>query len=181
MQRSSTTRSYAGKACRPTEHGENRSTPRPTVGVVAEPTDAVTYVVGTDSITESMLNGFFVGWRQPPTPADHLAVLRGSSHVVAALEDGRVVGFITALSDGVMAAFIPLLEVRPEHQGRGIGSELVRRMLDLLAPLYSVDVVCDAVVVPFYERLGMQQLAGIAWRNRNAAVVGGRRQVPFPL
>ena len=71
-----------------------------------------------------------------------------------------------------MAAFIPLLEVRPSHQGQGIGSELVRRMLELLAPLYSVDVVCGPDVAPFYERLGLQRLTGMARRNRAAAVLG---------
>ena len=131
----------------------------------------MTYAVGTDGITAPMLDGFFVGWPHPPSAADHLAILRGSSHVVTAVEDGEVVGFITALSDGVLAAFIPLLEVRPHHQGRGIGGELVRRMLEQLAPLYSVDVVCDADRVPFYERFGMQPLAGMAWRNRTAAVL----------
>lgn len=81
---------------------------------------------------------------------------------------------MNALSDGIMAAFIPLLEVRADHQGRGIGSELVRRMFDLLAPLYSVDVVCDAAVAPFYEHLGLQRLTGMAWRNPTAPMLSSR-------
>ena len=32
---------------------------------------------------------------------------------------GRVVGFVTAISDGVLSAYIPLLEVLPEYQGAG--------------------------------------------------------------
>ena len=131
----------------------------------------MTYTVGADQLSETMLSGFFVGWPHPPSPAQHLAILRGSSYVVTAESRGEVVGFINALSDGVMAAFIPLLEVRPDHQGQGIGSELVQRMLGLLSPLYSVDITCDADVAPFYERMGMQRLTGMAWRNRRAAVV----------
>jgi ribosomal protein S18 acetylase RimI-like enzyme len=134
----------------------------------------VTYAVGTEHLTEDMLAGFFVGWPHPPTPAGHLAILRGSSHVITATQGDAVVGFVNALSDGLMAAFIPLLEVRPEYQGQGIGSELVRRMLGVLAPVYSVDVVCDLDVVPFYDRLAGQRLTGMAWRNRGAAVLGGR-------
>jgi hypothetical protein len=42
-------------------------------------------------------------------------------------------------------------------------------MLDRLATLYSVDIVCDSDVAPFYERLGLQRLTGMAWRNREAA------------
>ena len=68
----------------------------------------------------------------------------------------KVVGFITAVTDRVLAAYIPLLEVLPTHRGRGIGGELVTRMVQRLDDLYMVDVVCDASVLPFYERLGFQ-------------------------
>lgn len=44
-------------------------------------------------------------------------------------------------------------------------------MLDLLSPLYSVDVVCDPHVASSYERLGVQRLTGTARRNRQAAVL----------
>jgi len=54
-------------------------------------------------------------------------------------ENGRVVGFVTAVSDGVVSAFLPLLEVLPEYQGRGIGSELVRRMLSASRRKYGRD------------------------------------------
>ncbi|MTD14281.1 GNAT family N-acetyltransferase [Nakamurella sp. YIM 132087] len=79
----------------------------------------------------------------------------------------RVVGFVTAVSDGVLAAYLPLLEVLPEFQGQGIGSELVRRMLDLLGGLYMVDVVTDPDVVPFYERFGMVPGTALMLRRRD--------------
>ena len=77
--------------------------------------------------------------------------------MVLAIDDetNRVAGFINALSDGGLCAFIPLLEVLPAHRGSGIGRELVRRMLDRLHDLYSIDLVCDDDLRPFYERLGM--------------------------
>lgn len=133
----------------------------------------ITYAIGSDGIAEDMLSGFFVGWPSPPTEATLLATLRASSHVVTARQDGRVVGFINALSDGVLSAFIPLLEVRPECQGQGIGSELLRRMLLLLGPLYCVDLVCDADVAPFYDRFSPQRVTGIAWRNYDAPAIQG--------
>ena len=70
--------------------------------------------------------GFFVDWPTKPSPERHLALLHGSDKVVLAGDDqtGRVVGFVTAVSDGMVSAFLPLLEVLPEYQGRGIGSEL---------------------------------------------------------
>jgi ribosomal protein S18 acetylase RimI-like enzyme len=95
--------------------------------------------------------------------------LRGSSHVVLACDGRRVVGFVTAISDGVLSAYIPLLEVVPEYQHRGIGRELTRRLLAQLDGLYMIDLSCDEDVVPFYERLGLERLdAAMGLRNRDA-------------
>jgi GNAT superfamily N-acetyltransferase len=76
-----------------------------------------------------------------------------------------VIGLVTALADGALAAFVPFLEVLPEYQGRGIGSELMRRVLARLDGSYSVDLCCDEELVPFYEALGLVRLAGMGLRN----------------
>ena len=102
-----------------------------------------------------------------PSPERHLAILQGSSHVVLAEEADEIVGFVTAISDGVLAAYIPLLEVRRDRRGRGIGTELVRRLLVELERFYMVDVICDPDVAPFYERFGMIRVTGLVRRNRS--------------
>lgn len=133
----------------------------------------------TDSLinltADHLQGGFFVGWPNPPAPQTHLRILQGSyrvwlavdtqSRVSAHSEMGQVVGFINAISDGVLAAFIPLLEVLPAYQGQSIGSELTQRMLHSLRHLYSIDLLCDADVQPFYERLGMEHATGMLTRN----------------
>jgi ribosomal protein S18 acetylase RimI-like enzyme len=118
----------------------------------------VEYTSSLDGLRADDLPGFFVGWRTARTPEEHLRILRGSAHVVLALHGTRVVGFVTAVSDGVLSAYIPLLEVLPEYQGRGIGTELVRRLLEKLESLYMVDLSCDAELEPFYSRFGFQVL-----------------------
>ena len=112
--------------------------------------DEVEHVVPDD------LNGFFADWAVAPTPAQHLAILHGSDHVVLARDGDRVVGFVTAVGDGVVSAYIPLLEVVSEYHGRGIGTELMRRMLAKLESMYMVDLCCDAALEPFYARLGLR-------------------------
>ena len=81
------------------------------------------YTDSTQDLTAEKVQGFFVGWPNPPKPEIHLRILRGSSHFVLAIDDqnGQVVGFITAVSDGVSAAYIPHLEVLPTYQQQGIG------------------------------------------------------------
>lgn len=129
--------------------------------------EAIQYQNSTDDIWPAMLRGFFEGWPDPPDSAAHLRILRGSLHVVLALDPARerVIGYITALSDGVSAAYIPHLEVLPEYRGQGIGSELVRRMFAQLNGIYMIDLLCDDDVAPFYEKLGMSRSTGMLIRN----------------
>lgn len=127
----------------------------------------ITYRYSTHGITTDQLQGFFVGWPAKPTPKTHLRLLQGSDEVVIAVDDdtGAVVGFITAITDRVLSAYIPFLEVLPGYEGRGIGSELVRRMLARLEGLYMVDLLCDKQLMPFYERLGMRGATGAMLRK----------------
>jgi len=128
---------------------------------------AITYTDSLAGVTPERLQGFFVGWPTPPSPETHLKVLAGSWAVVLAVEvtTQRIVGFITAISDGVSAAYISHLEVLPDYQRQGIGTELARRMLAKLRNLYMVDLICDPDVQPFYERLGMQRYSGMILRH----------------
>jgi GNAT superfamily N-acetyltransferase len=128
----------------------------------------IEYTTSLEGVAPDHLEGFFEGWPKPPSAERHLELLRGSHRVVLARDGGspRIVGFATALSDGVLSAFIPLLEVLPSHRGRGIGTELVGRLLAELDDLYSVDVVCDEELRPFYARFGMQPLPAMALRRR---------------
>ncbi len=127
----------------------------------------ITYADSTASITAEMLQGFFQEWRKPRIPEEHLRILNNSSFVVLAFDDetNRVVGFINALSDGLQSAFIPLLEVLPKYQRQGIGSELVKRMLEKLKHIPAIDLTCDPEVQGFYGRLGMLPSVGMIVRN----------------
>ncbi|MEX2182961.1 MAG: GNAT family N-acetyltransferase [Chloroflexota bacterium] len=131
----------------------------------------IRYTTSLERIDEERLaGGFWVGWPVPPTPAQHLAMLRGAEVAVLALDadGGDVVGYVTAIGDGVLTAYLPLLEVLPAWQGRGIGSELVRRVLAELGPRYMIDVACDEDVVAFYERLGFTPYRAMVRRDRTA-------------
>ena len=128
----------------------------------------IVYTDSLDGITSGQLRGgFFVGWPNPPSPETHLRLLHGSYAVVLALDDdtAQVVGFVTAISDGVLSAYIPLLEVLPGWQSRGIGGELVRRMLECLSNLYMIDLLCDPELQPYYARFGMRPSTGMLLRN----------------
>lgn len=125
------------------------------------------YTDSVENISPIQLQGFFVGWPNPPSPEKHRELLEKSDYRILAVDETTeaVVGFITATSDHVLSAYIPLLEVLPDHQGQGIGSELVRRMLEKLSHFYMVDLLCDPDLQPYYKRLGMRPASGMLLRN----------------
>jgi ribosomal protein S18 acetylase RimI-like enzyme len=127
----------------------------------------IIYQNDLSGIDSSMLQGFFVGWPNPPSPETHYRILQGSQHLVLALDDQaqRVVGFINAISDGVLCAYIPLLEVLPDYQQQRIGLELTQRLLAQLQHLYAIDLLCDPELQAFYTKVGMRPATGMMARN----------------
>jgi len=127
----------------------------------------IKYTDSLDSITADQLIGFFVGWPNPPSPATHLRILDASAAIELAIDtdSGRVVGFMNALTDSILCVYFPLLEILPEYQHKGIGTELTRRMLERFKELYMADLLCDTSVQPFYERLGIRPATGAALRQ----------------
>ena len=125
------------------------------------------YKNSLDGISSDMLKGFFVDWPNPPNPQTHLILLKKSSKVIIAIDGktNQVIGFITAISDGILSAYIPFLEVLPEYKNNGIGKELVNRMLKELANIYMIDLCCDDDLVPYYDTFGMTKTNGMILRN----------------
>ena len=118
-------------------------------------------------ITEKQLEGFFVGWKRPLTVEQHRKLLYGSTHFIVAVdnETNRVIGYVTALSDNVCSSFIPLIEVLPSYQGKGIGTRLMEEILTRLSDITNVDLTCDIELQPFYERFKMLKSNGMVLRK----------------
>jgi len=128
----------------------------------------IRYTDSIEDITPDQLrSGFFKGWPNPPSPETHLKILKSSDHIVLAIDEeaGQVVGFITAISDGILSAYIPLLEVLPAYRKQGIGTELMRRLMEKLRDLYMVDLITGPELEHFYRRFGMKPAFGMSIRN----------------
>ena len=101
-----------------------------------------------------------VGWNRmereyadPRTASDeHIAVYR----------DGRLIGYVGCVSNGVTDAYIRDLMVHPAAQGRGIGTELMRRMIARLKEegVCVISVLYEESLQPFYARFGFMPLCG---------------------
>lgn len=68
-----------------------------------------------------------------------------------------LVGYVAACGNGVTDAYIQDLMVRPDFQRRGLGTELMRRMLERLRAdgIYMISVIYgEESLRPFYEKFG---------------------------
>ncbi|QNO16617.1 GNAT family N-acetyltransferase [Alkalicella caledoniensis] len=126
----------------------------------------MSYLTYTVHLNLEIGDGFFKDWPNPPNKEKHREILEKSYKTIVAVEENKkVIGFINAVSDGVLSAYIPLLEVLPEYQKQGIGAELVRKMLEELNDFYMIDLCCDERLQPFYKKLGMIESQGMIHRN----------------
>ena len=127
----------------------------------------IEYTDSAATIQPQNLVGFFADWPNPPSPDTHLELLNNSDRIVLAVDSDsdHVVGFITAITDHILSAYIPLLEVLPEYQGQGIGKQLVQRMLASLDGLYMVDLLCDQPLQAFYSQFDMLPSSGMLLRR----------------
>jgi GNAT superfamily N-acetyltransferase len=100
------------------------------------------------------------GW---PTPMERLdeALLgwHNSWPTLVALADGSVIGFVRAITDGVITTYVAELLVSVEWRGRGIASVLLN-VTQLLGPGTRLDLLATEQSRSFYERAGFHPFAG---------------------
>ena len=99
-----------------------------------------------------------VGWKTP-SAEDCDRALRGTHLAVCAVDGDETVGLGRLVSDGALYWLIVDLIVNPAHQGRGIGSCLVRELENLALrenATGNVNLVAGPDVVAFYKRFGYQ-------------------------
>ena len=127
----------------------------------------ITYIDNIEAITPEQLEGFLAHWDFVPPQGNLLRILRGSSHILIAQESKsrEVLGYIAALSDGVSCGYISHLEVRPLHRNKGIGTELVRRMLSKLETLHGTCLGCAPAMEQFYQRFGFTKMNAMSKRK----------------
>ena len=75
-----------------------------------------------------------------------------------AFEDGRIVAAGRAVADGVDCSYLCDVVVHPACQGRGLGKELIRRLIDLSAGHRKIILYAVPGREPFYRQLGFRRM-----------------------
>lgn len=123
------------------------------------------------SIVRSLhIGDFFDGWSKKPDQETLLKSIEQADHVVLAIDDekNKLIGYITAITDHTLSAYIPFLEVDREYQHQGIGSSLLNKILEKIGHLYMVDLVADKEKAGFYAKAGLKSWNAMIKRNPDA-------------
>lgn len=67
---------------------------------------------------------------------------------------GQLIGLARGITDQSTTLFVCDVLVRPEYQGQGIGSELMRRLVAPYREIYQIVLLTDPETLPFYGKLG---------------------------
>ncbi len=83
--------------------------------------------------------------------------------ILAACKDDELLGLIRAVGDGQTIVYIQDILVFPEYQRQGIGTALVKAVLDRFCDIRQIVLSTDNTpkTIAFYESLGFYQLEHI--------------------
>lgn len=83
--------------------------------------------------------------------------------ILAAYEDGELIGLIRVVGDGATIVFVQDILVIPQKQRQGVGTALLRAVLDRYANVRQLQLMTDNTpkTVAFYKSLGFSELSAL--------------------
>lgn len=108
-----------------------------------------------------------VGWTNYTARPEMLKVAYENSLLtLAAYEDKALVGIVRTVGDGASIVFIQDLLVRPEFQRKGIGTALMKAVLERYPAVYQMELMTDDTekTAAFYQSIGFQRAESLGCR-----------------
>ncbi|WJE50449.1 GNAT family N-acetyltransferase [Bacillus cereus] len=86
--------------------------------------------------------------------------LTQSTFVISAYDNDQLIGTGRIISDGIINAYLCGLVVHPSFQNRGIGKEIVQKLIvKCQKQNLHLQLICTAENIPFYEKLDFEGFA----------------------
>jgi len=116
-----------------------------------------------------------VGWVSYTNQVSDLSRLLAASQLVyAAWDASKLVGLIRTVGDGISIQYVQDLLVMPAYQKQGIGSELLKRVMEASKDIRQLVLITDGedenkAAIAFYKKHGLQtfeetKICGL-WRS----------------
>lgn len=105
-----------------------------------------------------------VGWT---AYTDQPEVLRkgfgNSLLILAAYENDRLLGLVRVVGDGYTIVFVQDILVFPEYQHKGIGTALLRAVLERYSHVRQIELATDNTpkTIAFYQSMGFREMSEI--------------------
>jgi len=108
-----------------------------------------------------------LGWNSLKLSVDDLKQMCNQSwYAIYAFEDQKLVGMGRIISDGVITGIICGLCVLPSYQSKGIGKEMLNRMIDHCEQNRIIpQLLCTENLEPYYESFGFRKFTVGMTRN----------------
>ena len=92
---------------------------------------------------------------------------KNSLLVLAAYENGELLGIVRVVGDGTTIVFVQDILVRPQFQRRGIGSALLQAVLNRYAGVRQIELFTDDTpeTAAFYRSMGFRELTELGCRG----------------
>ena len=102
-----------------------------------------------------------VGWLSANYPERLKKALDNSETVFTAWDGEKLVGLVNAIDDSELTAYVHYLCVNPEHQGQGIGKNLLQRVKEKYKNyLYIILIAENEELVKYYSKNGFEYVDG---------------------
>jgi predicted N-acetyltransferase YhbS len=118
--------------------------------------------IGYDETTDIPLEKILTlyrsnGWSAAEKPEALRHALINSDSLVSAWDGPKLVGLGNAISDGSLVVYYPHLLVLPDYQGSGIGTGIMRVLLERYSGFHQQVLIADGRAVDFYANLGFER------------------------
>ena len=106
-----------------------------------------------------------LGWWSDRSDVE-IAVMLQSTIAVGAWQGRALIGFARIVTDGPFRAYVEDVAVDERMRRQGVGTTILERLLDEATDIDIVSLLCEAELVPFYERLGFRPASQVVLHRR---------------
>ncbi|MGB5403835.1 GNAT family N-acetyltransferase [Robiginitalea sp.] len=112
--------------------------------------------LSSEAFREILINSG-LGARRPVDDPERLrAMITNANLVLTARDAGKLIGIARSVTDFVYCTYLSDLAVHQSHQGKGIGTELIRQT-KLKTPKAKLILLSAPAAIAYYPKIGMDR------------------------